>query len=168
MKTYRGKLLAAAVIVVFGISGLSLARGFGAGGSNLQGNSGMKGMAQRTSSPQAILPSEMDHARVKILADLTGKSIDEIEESLKTRSFRQVMLENNVDFQTFQGFMHGTMVTVIQHAADDGKITKEQKDSIYEHMSTGSPKRSDQQGVGFQKNRGRRLNNTEQNPELGQ
>ena len=91
----------------------------------------------RTPGPGKLLQNEMWSARIEALAAMTGKSTATIEKELQKDSFYLVLQNNNVSQEDFQAIMHGKVVALVQKAVEDGKITKEQGDAMFEQMSQG-------------------------------
>ncbi|MBF0280812.1 MAG: hypothetical protein HQM13_23675 [SAR324 cluster bacterium] len=110
----------------------------GMGPGNGQGRGMWQGSSefQRGTGPGALLRTEMNDARVEVLAELSGKSVKEIQEQVKTKPFRMLLGEFQVNFEEFQAKMHAKVVTLVDQAAKSGKITDEQAKSIYLRMNS--------------------------------
>ena len=85
--------------------------------------------------PGALLRDEMNEARVSVLAELSGKAVEDIQEQVKTKPFRMLLDEYQVNPEEFQAKMHAKVVLLVDQAAKAGKITEEQAKTMYERMN---------------------------------
>lgn len=136
--------------------GVALARGWNAhGGYGHWGQGGMQGPSQGMHGPGPrygmqvnpagmgmmgpgrLFREEMQQARVQVLAELSGQSVVQIEKDVEAYSMRALLQKYNINFDKMQTLMHAKTVQIVQKAADDGRITKDEANTIYSHMSTG-------------------------------
>ena len=89
-----------------------------------------------------LLRNEMQTMHTEVLAELSGQTVEQIEQDTKTHSMRALMQKYDINFYKMETLMHTKMVLIIKNAADEGRITQKEADAILSHMGTGhhSPK----------------------------
>ena len=89
-----------------------------------------------------LLRNEMQTMHTEVLAELSGQTVEQIEQDTKTHSMRALMQKYDINLDKMETSMHTKMVLIIKNAADEGRITQKEADSILSHMGTGhhSPK----------------------------
>ena len=91
----------------------------------------------RSQEDQALmLLTRYQHQNIKsqVLAELSGQSVETINQKLKSRGMRAVFEELGVDRQTFRSAMQAKVNSLIKQAAANGTITPEQEKAIFEKM----------------------------------
>ncbi len=134
MKRFKNIIITAIVASTIGFSGLAVAQGWG--GMNRGGNMGYN-QQQRFAGPGMLLRDDMYKSRVEVLAELSGQSQETIQSKLKQKPMWAVIDEYKVDFKAFQTKMHDKVGELVSQAVSDGKITREQADSINQRRSQG-------------------------------
>ena len=89
-----------------------------------------------------LLRNEMQTMHTEVLAELSGQTVEQIEQDTKTHSMRALMQKYDINLDKMETSMHTKMVLIIKNAADEGRITQKEADAILSHMDTGhhSPK----------------------------
>lgn len=70
----------------------------------------------------------------QVLAELSGQSLDTINQKLKSHGIRAVFEELGIDRQAFRSAMQAKVNNVIKQAAVNGAITPEQEKAIFEKI----------------------------------
>jgi hypothetical protein len=109
----------------------------------MSGDSEMMGMM----GPGRLFRDEMQKARTEVLAELSGQTVDQIEQDTKSYSMRALLQKYDINFDRLESSMHAKMVLIVKNAADEGRITQNEANAIYSHMGTGPHGPKDKAGV---------------------
>ena len=88
--------------------------------------------------PGRLFRDEMQKAQTEVLVELSGMTAEQIEQETKTYSMRALLQKYEINFDKLQSSMHAKMVQIVKNAADEGRITQGEANSIYSRMSDGS------------------------------
>lgn len=146
MKSFKNIFLAVLLILGLVSGSIVLAQGWGTrsgGGKRWQ-------QSQQGFGPGMILRQEMFQSRINVLAELSGSTVDEISSKLEYKPMWAVFDEYKVDFKLFQSKMHEKALEIVKKAAENGKLTSEQKDFMLDRMQNG-PQQNAMRGGGFGK-----------------
>ena len=136
MKKFKKAIVAGASVCLIGLTVTTfsasnlVAKGWR---SNGQGDRGW-GIQQRQQVPDYGFRTEMYDARIAVLAELSGKSIEEVKAKLGIKPMWAIMDEYKIDFKTFQAKMHEKAKVVVEQAFVDKKITETEKTLMLERM----------------------------------
>lgn len=122
-------------------------------------NRGPRGMGysqqQQTyyAGPGRVLRTEMNEARIKVLAELSGQSTEDIRTKLNSKPMWAVLDEYKITVTDFQSAMHEKADDVVRKAIEDGKLTQEQGDLMLKQMEEGprtamGPRFGNRRGMG--------------------
>ena len=94
-----------------------------------------------------LFRDEVQNARIEVLAELSGQTVEQIEQDTKSYSMRALLQKYDINFDRLESSMHAKMVLIVKNAADDGRITQNEANEIYTHMGTGPHGPKDKAGV---------------------
>jgi len=112
-------------------------------GGGMSGGSEMMGMM----GPGRLFRDEMQKARTEVLAELSGQTVEQIEQDTKSYSMRALLQKYDINFDRLESSMHAKMVLIVKNAADEGRITQNEANAIYSQMGTGPHGPKDKAGV---------------------
>ncbi|MBC8259975.1 MAG: hypothetical protein H8E38_13225 [SAR324 cluster bacterium] len=87
--------------------------------------------------PGRLFRDEMQKAQTEVLAELSGQTVEQIEQDTKKYSMRALLQKHDINFEKMQTSMHAKMVQIVKTAADEGRITQDEANAIYSRMSDG-------------------------------
>jgi polyhydroxyalkanoate synthesis regulator phasin len=126
MKKIQFIVMAGIVAIGMVISGMALATGpqRGVGFHRAQENQAL------------MLLTRYQHQNIKnqVLAELSGQSVETINQRLKSQGMRAVFEELGIDREAFRSAMQAKVNNLIKQAAVNGTITPEQEKAIFEKM----------------------------------
>ena len=93
-------------------------------------------MAFRDECTVALGWDEMQKARTEVLAELSNKTVEQIEQDTKTHSKRALLQKYEINFDKMKMLMQAKVEQIIKKAAYEGRITQYEADTIYSKMST--------------------------------
>ena len=148
MKSFKNIFIAVLLILGLVSGSFVFAQSFGmrSGG----GNRWQQNQSQRTFGPGMLFRQEMFQARLDVLAELSGSSVDEINSKLGYKPMWAILDEYKVDFKVFQTKMHEKAIEMVKKAAENGKLTTDQKDIMLDRMQNG-PQQNGMRRGGFGK-----------------
>ncbi|MBT4288353.1 MAG: hypothetical protein HOD92_13580 [Deltaproteobacteria bacterium] len=149
MKSFKNIFVSVLLILGLVSGSIAFAQGWGNKGSR-GGKRWQQNQSQRAYGPGFLLRQEMFQARLDVLAELAGSSADEMSSKLGYKPMWAVLDEYKVDFKIFQTKMHEKAIEVVNKAAENGKITAEQKDLMLNQMENG-PQQNAMRGKGFRR-----------------
>ena len=79
---------------------------------------------------------EMQKARTEVLAELSSKTVEQIEQDTKTHSKRALLQKYEINFDKMKMLMQAKVEQIIKKAAYEGRITQYEANTIYSKMST--------------------------------
>jgi len=79
--------------------------------------------------------------RSEVLAELSGQSVEAINQKLESRRMRAAIEELGIDRQAFRSAMQTKINNLIKQAAANGTITADQEKEIFEKMENRSKRR---------------------------
>jgi len=97
--------------------------------------------------PGRLFRDEMQNARIDVLAELSGQTVEQIEQDTKSYSMRALLQKYDINFDRLESSMHAKVVLIVKNAADDGRITQNEANEIFTHMGTGPHGPKDKAGV---------------------
>ena len=132
MKSFKNIFMSVLLILGLVSGSFAFAQNFGkrSGG----GNRWQQNQSQRDFGP---FRQEMFQARLDVLAELSGSSMDEINSKLGYKPMWAILDEYKVDFKVFQTKMHEKAIEMVKKAAESGKLTTDQKDIMLDRMQSG-------------------------------
>ena len=93
-------------------------------------------MAFRDECTIALGWDEMQKARTEVLAELSSKTVEQIEQDTKTHSKRALLQKSEVNFDKMKMLMQAKVEQIIKKAVYEGCITQYEANTIYSKMST--------------------------------
>lgn len=153
MKRFKYLVVALITGISLMASGMVMAQGRGMGRNWNSAPADAQGNFQR--GPGYTLRSDMYEARIDVLAELSGKSRDEVLSKLRYKPMWAVLDEYGVNFDTYQKRVHEKAKGIVNQAVQEGKITQAQADFMLERMSEGPRAGAGGPGRGYGKSRGR-------------
>ena len=93
-------------------------------------------MAFRDECMVALGWDEMQKARTEVLAELSSKTVEQIEQDTKTHSKRALLQKYEINFDKMKMLMQAKVEQIIKKAAYEGRITQYEANTIYSKMST--------------------------------
>ena len=93
-------------------------------------------MAFRDECTMALGWDEMQKARTEVLAELSSKTVEQIEQDTKTHSKRALLQKYEINFDKMKMLMQAKVEQIIKKAAYEGRITQYEANPIYSKMST--------------------------------
>ena len=93
-------------------------------------------MAFRDECTVALGWDEMQKARTEVLAELSSKTVEQIEQDTKTHSKRALLQKYEINFDKMKMLMQAKVEQIIKKAAYEGRITQYEANTIYSKMST--------------------------------
>ncbi len=93
-------------------------------------------MAFRDECTMALGWDEMQKARTEVLAELSSKTVEQIEQDTKTHSKRALLQKYEINFDKMKMLMQAKVEQIIKKATDEGRITQYEANTIYSKMST--------------------------------
>ena len=93
-------------------------------------------MTFRDECTVALRWDEMQKARTEVLAELSSKTVEQIEQDTKTHSKRALLQKYEINFDKMKMLMQAKMEQIIKKAAYEGRITQYYANTIYSKMST--------------------------------
>ena len=118
------------------------------GMSQRRHRSGMSGSEMMgMMGPGRLLRNEIQNTRSEVLAELSGQTVEQIEQDTKSYSMRALLQKYDINFDTLETSMHVKMILIVKNAADEGRITQNEANAIYSHMGTSPESTEDQSSV---------------------
>ena len=93
-------------------------------------------MAFRNECTLALGWDEMQKARTEVLAELSSKTVEQIDQDTKTHSTRALLQKYEINFDKMKMLMQAKVEQIIKKAAYEGCITQYEANTIYSKMST--------------------------------
>ena len=93
-------------------------------------------MAFRDECTMALGWDEMQKACTEVLAELSSKTVEQIEQDTKTHSKRALLQKYEINFDKMKMLMQAKVEQIIKKAAYEGRITQYEANTIYSKMST--------------------------------
>jgi hypothetical protein len=97
--------------------------------------------------PGRLLRNEMQNTRTEVLAELSGQTVEQIEQDTKSYSMRALLQKYDINFDTLETSMHAKMVLIVKNAADEGRITQNEANAILSHMGNSTESQEDKSSV---------------------
>ena len=79
---------------------------------------------------------EMQKTCTEVLAELSSKTVEQIEQDTKTHSKRALLQKYEINFDKMKMLMQAKVEQIIKKAAYEGRITQYEANTIYSKMST--------------------------------
>ncbi len=160
MKQFKKTIVAGITAGILSLSMIAsgdlLAYGKGHRGGGM-GRGWNNGQAQTQNvRPGRILRDELRQAKVEVLSEMSGQTVDELNGILAYKPLWAVLDEYKVDFSEFREKMHETHVALVEKAAADGKITETEKTQVLEQMALNQSQQGSFGSRGFGKGSGHR------------
>ena len=92
---------------------------------------GMMGPGMR--GPGGFMFIEMQQMMSESIAELSGKSVDEISADLKTHSMRALLMKYEINLDKLHETMKPKVEAFINKSAEEGRITKQEKEFMLNH-----------------------------------
>ena len=92
---------------------------------------GMMGPGMR--GPGGFMFTEMQQMMSESIAELSGKSVDEISADLKTHSMRALLMKYEINLDKLHETMKPKVEAFINKAAEEGRITQQEKEFMLNH-----------------------------------
>ena len=86
--------------------------------------------------PGRLFRDEMQKVRTEVLAELSGKTVEQIEQDTKTHSKRALLQKYEINFDKMKMLMLAKVEQIIKKAAYEGHIIQYEANTIYSKMST--------------------------------
>ena len=93
-------------------------------------------MAFRDECTVALGWDEMQKARTEVLAELSSKTVEQIEQDTKTHSKRALLQKYEINFDKMKMLMQAKVEQIINKAAHEGHITQYDTNTIFSKMNT--------------------------------
>jgi polyhydroxyalkanoate synthesis regulator phasin len=137
MKKIQTIAVAGVLVIGMAISGMALATG--------PGDRSRRGFGfQHSHQNQALMlltRYQQQNIKRQVLSELSGQSLEAIDQKLKSRHMRAVIEELGVDRQAFRSAMQAKFNNLIKQAEANGTITAEQEKDIFEKMENRAKRR---------------------------
>jgi len=92
-------------------------------------------MAFRDECTMALGWDEMLNARTEVPAELSSKTVEQIEQDTKSHSKRALLQKYEINFDKMKMLMQAKVEQIIKKAAYEGRITQYEANTIYLKMS---------------------------------
>ena len=79
---------------------------------------------------------EMQKARTEVLAELSSKTVEQIEQDTKTHSKRALLQKYEINFDKMKTLMKAKVEQIFKKAVDECHITQDEANAIYSKIST--------------------------------
>ena len=92
---------------------------------------GMRGLGMRgpgMKGPGGFMFNEMQQAMSESIAELSGKPVEEISADFKTHSMRALLMKYEINLDKLQETMKPRVEAIINKAAEEGRITQQEKE----------------------------------------
>ena len=83
--------------------------------------------------PGGFMFTEMQQMMSESIAELSGKSFDEISADLKTHSMRALLMKYEINLDKLHETMKPKVEAFINKAAEEGRITQQEKEFMLNH-----------------------------------
>ena len=93
-------------------------------------------MAFRDECTMALGWDEMQKSRTEVHAEMSSKTVEQIEQDTKTHSKRALLQKYEINFDKMKMLMQAKVEQIIKKAAYEGRITQYEANTIYSKMST--------------------------------
>ena len=93
-------------------------------------------MSFRDECTMALGWDEMQKARTEVLAELSSKTVEQIEQDTKTHSKRALLQKYEINFDIMKMLMQAKVEQIIKESAYEGRVTQYESNTIYSKMST--------------------------------
>lgn len=141
MKTFKKQLMVALSVLAIATSGVALAQSDNAATPQAQeeqmerkGRHMKRGHGGFGKILHQQLENDMYQVRIAAVAELSGQSLESIQERLKSQPLRSIARELDLERDDMHKKMQEAMPELIKKAAADGRITQEQETMILEQL----------------------------------
>ncbi|MFL2748984.1 MAG: hypothetical protein ACJ0DI_05785 [bacterium] len=83
--------------------------------------------------PGGFMFTEMQQMMSESIAELSGKSVDEVSADLKIHSIRALLMKYEINFDKLDETMEPKVEAFINKAAEEGLITQQEKEFMLNH-----------------------------------
>ena len=137
MKKIQTVVVAAVLAIGLVISGMALAHG---PGDRSQRGFGFK-RPHQSHALMLLTRYQYQNLKSEVLAELSGQSVEAINQKLKSQRMLAVIEELRIDRQAFRSAMQTKINNLIKQAAVNGTITAEQEKEIFKKMDDRARRR---------------------------
>ncbi|MEJ2102821.1 MAG: hypothetical protein P8X68_23050 [Desulfobacterales bacterium] len=137
MKKIQTVVVAAVLAIGLVISGMALAHG---PGDRSQRGFGFK-RPHQSHALMLLTRYQYQNLKSEVLAELSGQSVEAINQKLKSQRMRAVTEELRIDRQAFRSAMQTKTNNLIKQASVNGTITAEQEKEIFKKMEDRAQRR---------------------------